>query len=617
MNLFPWHRGSLVLILLVLSLPATLATGINMSIHEGGKIISFYDQYYIYQVNGTLTINNPYNESLYNIEIPVYLSTLDIRSNLSGGDVISPHFIYIHQVPAYDSVSFPYRVVGIATQDLAPGNDTILGYAIQRMDPHVYSSLVGTLMKGPLEDASITHRNARVLTVQLRNPTGMTYDVGKIDVIKTPSMDPNTVLKRWSFGDNLTKIDGYGTYFFDFMDNNATEGEVYWLNTDVFIDQIDIDHSANISRYDENDLFQFQANATLNTTTNNSLSFLADRLFLSKTISSTLMVPGQEVNVTILVNNFESNAVTVNLTDFVPEGFSIVNVIDGAAAGQRVSWQASIPPGTLKRFKYTLRYGDSDLLGVDYFKPAELSFKDKTYYSQTISFVRKYIPEKRVFVQKNVKFLSGNEVQVTLSVQNLGETSLQDVMVKEHLLSSAEFKEISVAPLERGLWKINELNQSKTWSTTYVTDRMSVLNDLPEIFGVPKASVLQTIILSNVISSNFSIVSTSVMEIAGIIILALLTILYFLPANFFSRTRRRQTKDLHLLSRELDSLRSKTGKKEEAERLKAQQLHQQQAPVAPPAARMDSPERAARHEALADAADTIDEMKKKTMQDRH
>jgi hypothetical protein len=324
------------------------------------------------------------------------------------------------------------------------------------------------------------------------------------------------------------------------------------------------------------------------------------------------MVPGEVIDVMVIVNNLESKDVSLQVNDPIPSGFDVLSIEKGSIENNTAVWDVNLSSGTAKRLRYQLKYTDVDLLGVDYFMPAYLDYRDETFYSQSIPFVRKYIPEKKVFIQKKVNFLSGDEVRVILTVQNMGESKLSNLMIKEALLSTAEFREISQPPSGRGMWTILELNQSDTWETSYITDKMSVLNAVPDVYGVPQNSVLQTIILSNEISSKFRELPTSFIEVIGILALVIILGLYFLPVSFFSRTRKHQKKELQTMSGEIRNLHKKTTTNHDS-------LHKQSSVIQPPRqaqvgvqgqSRMQDPVRVARHEALDDAKAELEKVRK-------
>lgn len=607
-----------VIFLLCLLTPVA-AYDINVTVNETGKIVSFYDEYYIYQLNGSLTIINPSNTSLFNIEIPLYLSTLDIRTNYSKpGNYLTPGEMFIYTLPPNSSETFYYEIYGISTEDLSPDGDAILANAIESRQPKLYSNLFGSLLKAEMEDPAYTGRsNARLISVHLSNPTEYSFVIDKVEVIKTNINDPNAEVDKWVFTNEKSSLQPLENWAFDFIDENASEGQIYWLTTDIYIDAVNLIKDANITRYNQEDLFEVVSNATLNETINTSIPFLSDRVYLRKLVSSTLVVPGDLVNITVLVNNLEPKEIDIQVFDIFPDGFDVVSVEDGIVNDHNLSWNITLSSGTAKRLRYQLRYVDDDALGLDYYRPAHLIYDGIVVYSQNLPFVRKYIPQKRLFVQKNVKFLAGDTVQIRLSLQNLGESPLENIMIKEYLLSSAEFREISQQPLQRGLWKIDELNQSSTWEVTYITDKMSLLNNMPEIYGISQGSILQTIILSNLITSKLSLLSTNSVEIIGIVILALLLGLYFVPPSYFSRVKRRQSKDLHLMTRELDDLRRKTDKHNRSlahVQKTSPVLRSRQGEQTQHKSPLREPGRVARHSALEETAGALEDVKKDVSQ---
>ena len=59
----------LLLIVLVVVLPGVVSQQeVRIVISETGKVTSYYDEYFIAQSDGTITIKNPQNTSLFNIE---------------------------------------------------------------------------------------------------------------------------------------------------------------------------------------------------------------------------------------------------------------------------------------------------------------------------------------------------------------------------------------------------------------------------------------------------------------------------------------------------------------------------------------------------------------------
>src|SRR5262249_30705289 len=119
----------------------------------------------------------------------------------------------------------------------------------------IYSDTFGQLAKGSLENASLTGRPGRLVSVVLRNPTGFQFTVNSLRVIKTPELDPNQVLDEWSLVNGTPVIvDPDSLFVRDILDLNSSEGEVYWLVADVFISRVTFVDESNISRFTQENL---------------------------------------------------------------------------------------------------------------------------------------------------------------------------------------------------------------------------------------------------------------------------------------------------------------------------------------------------------------------------
>lgn len=579
-----------VFILALLPCYAQAFESIYVDIQESGKITSFYNEYFIVHVEGNITITNPTNSSIYDLNFELYLSSLDVKIvNGSDNFLINSQLLQVYEIPPLSSLTFDYKIVGITTEDLSSNNQSVLKNAITRMNPKIYSNLMGSLQKAQLENESITGQAARVVSVNYLNPTGLRYNLGHINVIKTSMMNPNEPIATWP---NLQAQKGtlapYENFVIDIYDTNATEGEIYWLDSDIYTNDIIFTGSVNLSRFDQDDIYTLEENHTVNATPSNrstaTLPVLEQRVYLRKFVDKKLVVPGEEVKVDLVVNNLGTEVIEGALKDFIPSGFEFVSSDNsGTGTNSESNFNVRLDPNSAKRYRYVLKYGDEDSLGVDYFKAAELQYGGKTIYSQVVPFVRKYLPEKKLFVQKSVKFLNDDEVQVIIQVQNMGESDIYNLIVKEFLANDNEFKEITQAFESKGVWKIVKLAQGATWEVSYVTDRTNVLNTFPSIFGVAKASILQTIILSNVITSKFKVMETTLIEIIGVISLLAILVTYFLPVNYFRRKTSKQVDSLRVMGSEIRSLkdRTDTGYQTYKEQPKKQVHHvaQTQAPV--------------------------------------
>lgn len=546
-------------LLFLVAIPFISADGFDINVTEKGKVTSFYDSYYIARINGSLTITNPSENEFFNVIIPLYLSSYTIRSaNNTPTNFIDETGIYILSLPANSSISFDYRIGGISTEDLTAGGKALLETAISAYDLKIYSNVLGSLFKAPFEDLALTGRNnTRLISVHLTNPSSFEFNVDMIKVIKTPSLDPSVQLDSWDFSSQMSTLPPRQTSEFDFFDENAFEGEVYWLQTDIYLDEINLYSNPNITSFDQDDLFIPLDNATNITYNETSLEFFDKRVFIRKLISSNLAIPGQLMNVTLIVNNFGSTSLQGVLTDEIPFGFNLNKVYTSDSTTQEniLTWDVDVSPRTAQRFVYELKFVDEDSIGVDYFTPATIAYGSDFIYSQSVPYVRQYVSEKKIYMQKSLDFRPNGDVEVAITVRNLGETSLANLMVKEYLGPGDEFKEITKPFREKGVWIIEDLKAGEIWETSYVTDKTNVLNAFPELFGVPRSGLFRNIILKNVVESKFKILETSTVEILGLSLLALVLCLYIIPHSTLLYLKKRFVSDLRMTDSELKNLK--------------------------------------------------------------
>jgi hypothetical protein len=176
---------------------------------------------------------------------------------------------------------------------------------------------------------------------------------------------------------------------------------------------------------------------------------------------------------------------------------------------------------------YQASLEDSTTAGFDFFDSASVAYGDDVAYSNTVPFIRQFVPSQRLYVQKKLRFEGDDAVAVTITVQNLGSSSVDNLLLKEYLQDDDAFSQISVAPDEKGLWTIPSIAAGDTFEVVYYTTRDSQLNFLPSLFGVPNADVLRSLVLESVISTAWERVRTKSLEVIGILLLICLPIAYF------------------------------------------------------------------------------------------
>jgi len=522
-------RLLLVFLLIAPALHAQSA-GVLVNITESGKVTSYFDEYWVVNVEGTITIHNPYNTSFDYILIPINLGTLTVYEGNSS-DMFKQTQIYHSFLEAGETVSAGYQIRGISAYDPMSNNRSVLRSAIQQNKANLYTFMISNIKKSEIENETRsgeikTKEKRRVVTVTLQNPSPMVQNVTSVRVIKTPDQDPNNELAVWSFPGPIIIQPG-GEWMEDIADLNSTEGEVYWLSTEaktgilpVFIS----DHV--IKRFTQEDLFRVENDSlTQEEMLSNITTYLEHLMYLKKTVSDTYLVPGDLVSVSVKVNNFAPIHRDIKLEESIPSGFRLVSDLN--STGRNIVWNEQINPDTSSLFSYELEFYDNDTVGLDYFEPAVLTYENETMYSERIPFIRQYIPEKKIFIQKKLRYSLADEIVVDLQVQNLGESRLEDVYVKEFLAADDVFREISVAPEDKGRWKIPVLEQGEAWEVTYVTNENKAVNLLPEVYGVDNKVVLKTLVFENIIRNEWVQPAMRAIEIIAPLFILGFIVFYF------------------------------------------------------------------------------------------
>lgn len=548
------------ILLLILLAICINADGIEVHSQEKGQVISFYEEYFIVNINGTVTIDNPTETHIYAINIPLDLDPLQFRLiNSTKATFTKENRILINELPSNSSLSFKFNIKGITTDNSVMNESGLFIRQIRRELMEIHTPTIGKLNKAPLEDPEQGgEANTRLISATYKNPTNFTFKIEKATIIKTPDQNINNELDKWEFEKEDGELGPYEQWNIDFLDENAYEGEVYWLSTDINLKDIYFDEDLNITYLDQDDLFKPEENETNVTENVSTLEFMKDRLFVRKKVSKKLVNPGETIDVTLLINNFNPEKIMSEVKDIIPKGFRVVES-KGNQDGRELTWEnVTLNSQETRRISYRLRYTDNDSLGVDYFNSAEVHYNNGTIYSQPISFVRMYVPEKKLFIQKGIKFLNDDQVRVTIKLQNMGESDLDQLVMNELLEKDSEFKEITKQFHEKGIWKIDKIKRGNTWEVSYVTDKINVLNTFPLVYGIPESSTMKTVILSNVVSSDFSTGSLRLIEIGGLIVLGIVIIFLVLPVEVLQFKRKKERKELQDMENDIDSLKEKT-----------------------------------------------------------
>lgn len=512
-----------LLLVFLLVVPAAHAAGssLNLSIAEDGKITNYLNTYWVVNVEGTGTVHNPSENDLFDVRLFFDVLGLTVLPGEGDGE-FDGNSLYFRRIPGGESVSFSYQIIGITAQPPTLKDKGVLYTGFSKRKPRIYSDVFGQLQKAPLEEKTVTGRDARLISVTFENPSTLEYTIESMRVLKSPQKDPNQVLDSWQV---VNKSDPRvlaenGFFVHDFIDKNAKEGEVYWLQSDVYISEVVLTDLNNISRFTERNLTVpvEELNFT-NATDNSSASAVSPRYLLRKSVSGSLVTPKDPVTVTLRLYNFEPSLKEFSLTDSLPSGF---------VADSDLSWEGDVPARDAVALRYEAVLNESSLSGVDRFPAAQARIDGVTVRSQEVPFVRRFSSEHNLYVQKRVEHITDDFSRVTISVRNLGQDSVGSLTIKEYLAEEAEFSQISEQPESKGVWALPAVGPDEEWSVSYVTDSGDAVRALPAVFGVSSDSVLRTLLLENVVSETWRFVETRWIELLGLFLLVAVPVLIVL-----------------------------------------------------------------------------------------
>ena len=521
---------TICLLLLIVPTVSAQTEALTVTVNEEGKITNYLNTYWVVNVQGEGTLTNPSESDLFDVRLFFDVAGLPVLER-DGDGAFDGNSLYFRRVPAGETVDFSYQIIGIAVQPPTLAGKGVLYSGFAKRDPRIYSDVFGRLQKAPMEESSITGRDARLISVTFENPSNLQYTIEDLRVIKTPELNPNQQLDSWQIIDSSDPrlLPGGGFFVHDFLDEDATEGEVYWLQSDVYISNVDLVDRSNLSRFTERNLTVpiEQLNFT-NETDNFTAEGIAPRYLLRKSISDSFIVPGEPVNISLRLYNFEPSLARYTLTDSLPAGF---------VSDQELSWQGEVPTREMVEVTYEAVLDGDTLAGIDRFPAARATISGTSIRSQPVSFIRRFSSEKRLYVQKSVEYVDDSFSRVTISVRNLGADSVQDVTLRELLAEDAEFSQITQQPHSRGVWLLDELSAGDEWSVSYVTRSGELVQNLPSVFGVPSDSVLRTLLLENVVREGWEFVRTRGVELVGLLVLVVVPLLIIASRRFDWFTR--------------------------------------------------------------------------------
>jgi uncharacterized repeat protein (TIGR01451 family) len=524
-------------ILLGIFLLLVFVTSVNANFHitasEYGSVLNYYDEYFIVNIMGNFTMENNYDIPLYGIKLPLNPSTLSIVDE-SGQNIIRDQSIRLPLIEASSSVTFPYHIFGIATEDPFEGlyvtGEAALRDMIENVSITAYSDMIISLKKAELGRLV----SNRPLEVRITNPTGLEYIINNIRIIKTPDGDVNNEIYHIDIPEKSV-LYANEEWVYSLVDPNTglKEEDVYWFYADMRPQNFNITYEDNIGVdvLDEGDLEKYPQEGTavpdVDQVIPASPLIPKTRVFLRKTVDPTRVYPGDVMNITLIVTNLESQAKIITLKDIIPQGFELVDTSKEAIqTGRDMQWIVEVNRDTSKLISYSLRFIENNTVGLHYLPPAEAYYDDKTVYSPSVPIIKKFVPKKKIYLQKSIAHTTFDKIKITIVLRNMGEIEMPDLILKEYLEPDSEFSEINKQPTSKGVWEIDILDKNEDWVVTYKTNNHRFVDNLPSLYGIDDMYVMKTLIKENIVSQFAFIPGMNFIEMIGILVVILFPIAF-------------------------------------------------------------------------------------------
>lgn len=545
-SLLQFRNGILLgLFIVIFSLPQVFSVDVEVSVNETSTLKELLSGSYSLQSNGVLEIHNPSNVSkIYEVTIPVELDSLIGFSKITLDNSSSFFTFSFDEIKGYllgpnETARVGYSFYGLLNYNIYDvlGNRTLFEYYTNEFDMLSKTQLnvqkverEGSTynMSGDLINYSNENSSQRLVSAGVQNPTDFTYFARELRLYR------NTVENNQSYyddGDLLTSfknisIDPFGYEEVDYLDPYSGDNSIYWLSSDIVIEY-------DLTSIKDQTFTQQQPSSSNGGGSSGGGSYfrpdtedLKSSILIRKTTDKTVVTNGDEVKVFLtLVNAEEENVSDVQVVDSIPENFELTGVSEQVkvSAGSLNFTIDEIEALSSQVIEYTLKNNQGGN-GVTYLQPAEMIYENISYFSDGVLLINNLLPDKRVFVQKEVSFVDDNYAEVTLRVKNLGSITLNDLLIRDSIDENALVKDISEVFFEKGVWKIKELTPGSEWKVTYLVERNQGLESLPNVFGVEQENVFGTMISSGEVVTVFREDSGTVEKIGLMLSVGLLVV---------------------------------------------------------------------------------------------
>ncbi len=523
----------LAMLFLLFAIPVQ-ADGASIDIEERGSVLNYYDMYYVVDVEGNITITNENDFKANTVEVRLNPETLNLDTT-DGTSYIDHDKIRIPYLEEGESRTISYSIQGITTRNVIEHHEeeghSVLSHLMEERAVRLRSDLWINLRKSDIMESG--DNRIRHIDVGFTNPTPLRYDIDKIQIIRTEDKDINDPDKLWVL-DEPEEIRGGESWERSIADRSESmrQDSIYWFSVDHDLARVDTDFSedSDIDIFNEDDIDEVPEVDRDPVEIDEGEREIFDRttVFLRKRMEPSTVYPGDVVNISLIATNLDSTAKTITIEDSMPEGFEPYRLEESEHLidEENMVWEFEVNRDTSRIIEYSIKFVDDESIGLDHLPEAEASFDTGTARSQRVPFIKRYIPDKSLYVQKSIERLSGDMIGVNIRLRNMGEASLSDLVVKDYLEDEMPFLESSQDYEDHGIWEVPELRPNEEWEVSYRTDTHRYMARLPQVMGIDESKVLKTMIMDSVIYQPFFLRSVNTMEVIGLSVFILLPLVF-------------------------------------------------------------------------------------------
>jgi len=479
--------------------------------------------------NSTMNFGSGFNCSNCSVNVTFFNVTQTVQNSQSEKFTFSFDKISGFMIDPNETVEVNYDIYGILNYNIYDkmnsSTQPVLDYYI---DSYNFMSNVILNLDKPDREGSTYFLNGslnstpgvgvnttRVVSAVVRNPTDYDYFFNSLKLFKTTVADP-----FFDDGDLVKVISNFSIEPFsyrgvDFIDKLASENNVYWLSSDVSI--------GYNTTFDVTRNFKLQQAPTKNSDSvkagggggrgigGGSFDSLnndkVNSILIKKDVDKTMIRSGEEFTVFLRianVNDFDLH--NLEVFDEIPDNYQIKNISGNVkVSGNDIKFMVDeVQAYDTVVLSYSLVLKD-EFKGITYLKPAKLIYNDDDFFSQGVLLINDLLPNDKIFVQKEVQFVDEDFAKVIITVKNLGNYILDDVLISDGISEDSIVKQISQMFYDKGIWRIKSLDPGEEWQVSYLIRRDGeTFDSLPNVFGVDKSDVFGTLVSSGEVVTVFN-----------------------------------------------------------------------------------------------------------------